>query len=342
VGGNSAACSTRIEVVDTLAPNIAIAGADAVDVECGLESYIELGALASDACEGDLSGAVVTTGGVEPAAPGLYEVTYSVSDLGNRVAVASRAVEVLDRAPPSIAAPAPIRVTASETSNAAIASFLESASASDACDPAPAVANDAPAAFPIGATPVTFTASDASGNTTAVTVVVTVEAPDEFCATVRRGTFGSVADTFIESFQPNGAGGWAQHLASSRWSAGDSYALLRFDLGFIPAGAQVTSASLALGATAVGGGPWTVQVHPVTGAWNEHTVTWDSVPTFGPAAASFSSASALIDVRALAQSWLAGGNHGLLLEQNIGKTNYVSSESTSVNERPALTICYSP
>jgi hypothetical protein len=48
---------------------------------------------------------------------------------------------------------------------------------SDIVDPAPAVSNNAPATFPIGTTAVTWTATDASGNSSTCTQQVTVSAP---------------------------------------------------------------------------------------------------------------------------------------------------------------------
>ena len=56
-----------------------------------------------------------------------------------------------------------------------IASWLASASATDAEDPAATVSNDAPAEFPIGTTVVSFTATDSCGLTTTVTASVTIE-----------------------------------------------------------------------------------------------------------------------------------------------------------------------
>lgn len=60
------------------------------------------------------------------------------------------------------------------------------ASAIDAVDPAPVVSNDAPSLFPIGKTTVTFTARDASGNSSQAQLVVhVVYAFDGFFAPIR-------------------------------------------------------------------------------------------------------------------------------------------------------------
>ena len=85
-----------------------------------------------------------------------------------------------DTTGPAVSVPASITVDADSAdgtpaSNAAIAAFLEEATAADATDGSVAVTNDAPAVFPVGATTVTFSASDVLGNVGSNTAVVTVE-----------------------------------------------------------------------------------------------------------------------------------------------------------------------
>jgi hypothetical protein len=55
-----------------------------------------------------------------------------------------------------------------------LASFLAGASATDACTAQPLIAHNAPAAFPLGTTPVTFTATDEAGNASSCQAPVTV------------------------------------------------------------------------------------------------------------------------------------------------------------------------
>lgn len=167
------------------------------------------------------------------------------------------------------------------------------------------------------------------------------DACDQICQTVQRGVYGTVADSTVKSFSPAETGGtWAQQLISMHYNNDNAYALLRFDVGFVPPGALVTTATLRLAATGSGGN-WNVNVHRVTSAWAEDPVNWNTRPTFNAAAATvFNSATPVVDISALAQSWLNDQNFGLLLEQPQGKVVYSSSESMTVSDRPSLTICY--
>ena len=75
---------------------------------------------------------------------------------------------------PSAATFAAVDATGASASNDAIATFLQDASATDDVDGSVPVTNDAPDTFSLGDTTVTFSASDAAGNTATATAVVTV------------------------------------------------------------------------------------------------------------------------------------------------------------------------
>jgi len=96
--GNTATCAANVTVVDVNAPLITPTGSLSVALDCG-DSYTELGASASDACENAISlGAAVVIGGnvpPGPLSPGVYTVTYDVSDTsGNQATRVSRTVTV--------------------------------------------------------------------------------------------------------------------------------------------------------------------------------------------------------------------------------------------------------
>jgi hypothetical protein len=72
-------------------------------LECG-DAFDDPGASALDACEGDLSLGISTSGTVDTAAPGVYMLNYDVSDsAGNAALTVQRKVTVLDTQPPVIA-----------------------------------------------------------------------------------------------------------------------------------------------------------------------------------------------------------------------------------------------
>jgi choice-of-anchor A domain-containing protein/uncharacterized repeat protein (TIGR01451 family)/uncharacterized repeat protein (TIGR02543 family) len=99
--GNVVQGSFTVTVVDTTPPVLAIVGANPVQLECG-STYVDQGATASDICSGDLTGAIVTTNGVNNMAVGTYTVGYSVADGVGLTASGQRTVEVQDTLPPDI------------------------------------------------------------------------------------------------------------------------------------------------------------------------------------------------------------------------------------------------
>jgi hypothetical protein len=89
-------------------------------------------------------------------------------------------VHIQDTTPPTVTAPAGITVAAVDrsgtpASNPTIQAFLAGATAVDTVDGPLVPSNDAPTIFPLGTTVVTFTATDAAGNTGTATATVTVE-----------------------------------------------------------------------------------------------------------------------------------------------------------------------
>ncbi len=179
---NGSAADQSVSVVDTTAPVITLNGAAAIVLAgCVGEAYIEQGASATDNC--DVAAIAVSVGGdvVNTAVLGTYVVAYSAQDAcANAATVVTRTVDVLDTTAPAFTSlPADLTVECEgglgvPATNANIVAFLNTAAASDACDPIVGVTNDAPADFPIGDTTVTWTATDAANNTFSATRVVHV------------------------------------------------------------------------------------------------------------------------------------------------------------------------
>jgi hypothetical protein len=99
-------------------------------------------------------------------------VTLTVTDVNGNVSTASATATVLDNINPTITAP----VATSGTTNVACTStnvVLGTPATADNCSVA-SVTNNAPSAFPLGNTTVTWTVKDGSGNTATATQLVTV------------------------------------------------------------------------------------------------------------------------------------------------------------------------
>ncbi|MBC7977125.1 MAG: DUF5011 domain-containing protein, partial [Myxococcales bacterium] len=116
-------------VEDSEPPTLSVLGARPAALECG-QAYVDDGASATDVCDGDLSGAVVTTSQVNPQVAGTYAVDYQVQDQAGLTANASRAVVVADRVPPQLT----ILGVNPTIAECRVAYVDQGATAADACD----------------------------------------------------------------------------------------------------------------------------------------------------------------------------------------------------------------
>ena len=109
---------------------------------------------------------------------GTTVVTLEVSS-GTASGTDTAQVAVVDTTDPSIQCPAPIAVECTAVggvprTDTQLTAFLQGAAATDVCDAAPIVTHDAPPFLPLGATTVTFTATDHDANDAACASAVTV------------------------------------------------------------------------------------------------------------------------------------------------------------------------
>ena len=128
-----------------------------------------------------VDGAITPTNDAPTQFPlGVTTVTFSATDASSNTGQAQATVTVSDLTDPAVTAPADITVAATgpggiALTDPAIATFLDGASATDNVDGAITIINNnAPAPLPPGPTVVTFSATDAAGNTGTDQATVTV------------------------------------------------------------------------------------------------------------------------------------------------------------------------
>jgi Filamin/ABP280 repeat/EGF-like domain/Human growth factor-like EGF len=175
----------------------------------------------------------------------------------------------------------------------------------------------------------------------------------------QRGTFGTVADTYVSaSAMRRSFGSEKKLLVSAKHEA-----LVRFDLASIPANAVIDSATLTV---SVNGGDEEddddgddgdheghviapIKLHRATAAWNEQSVTYTSFgQRFDPAIAGVlmltnRSSTKSVAVTALVQGWVTGTwpNHGVVFTtRGRQHTLFASSEYNHVGQRPKLSVTY--
>lgn len=99
--GNTAEAAREVQVVDATPPALTLLGGNPLYIECGA-LYAEPGAVAVDACAGDLTAGIRVTGTVDTTVPATYEIAYSVSDLSGNESLRTRTVVVRDTAAPQL------------------------------------------------------------------------------------------------------------------------------------------------------------------------------------------------------------------------------------------------
>jgi gliding motility-associated-like protein len=176
VNGNSATATATVTVVDAIDPTITAPAAITVNADAGSCDAAASGvALGTPVTADNCSVASVVNDAPTTYALGANTVTWTVTDGSGNTATATQIVTVVDSEDPVITAPADITVAADAGSCDAVASgvTLGSATTSDNCSVA-STTNNAPATFTIGANTVTWTVTDAAGNTATATQTVTV------------------------------------------------------------------------------------------------------------------------------------------------------------------------
>lgn len=181
--GHTTTRTRTVNVVDTTKPvvtapaNVTVYTNDGGGTTCNMVvSNAQLGtATASDACQGSLSTTRtgVPAGNVFPV--GTTTITYSATDAYNNTGTATQTVTVIDNTQPVISCPSNITLEPS-CPTGAIATWTPPVGTDNCASTTTRTAGPAPGSvFPIGATTVTYTVVDASGNSASCSFTVTVK-----------------------------------------------------------------------------------------------------------------------------------------------------------------------
>ena len=172
---SDSAMTVQINYFDTyvwqykFAKVVAASGSDAI-------AAFLAGASAVDNVDGTLP---VTNDGPAVFPLGETVVTFSATDAAGNLGTATASVTVTDQTAPEITAPADGTLAATDaaglaSSDASVQAWFATATATDNVDSSLTITNDAPEVLPIGDTVVTFSVSDAAGNSASATATVTV------------------------------------------------------------------------------------------------------------------------------------------------------------------------
>ena len=167
--GQRSSCQATVTVQDMVAPQIVCPAAPVLECTAGA-AKASFSASASDNCGSTTTTCSPASGSTFPLGSTLTTCTAS-DQAGNR-ASCSFAVKVQDTLPPTLTCTESL--TAECTGNGEAAVTLPAAQASDQCA-APVVSSPTASVFPVGTTPVSYTAKDGAGHETACTTHVTVE-----------------------------------------------------------------------------------------------------------------------------------------------------------------------
>lgn len=175
INGNEATATAIVTVEDNVAP-VVTAQNLTIELDANGQATITANQLnngSTDAC--GIKSVTASKTAFNCTNTGENQVILTVIDNSGNKATATVTVTVLDKIAPSITAPAAVVVNVDAGKNTASEVVLGTPVTVDNCSVAK-VENDAPAIFPTGTTTVTWTVTDASGNTETATQLVTVRA----------------------------------------------------------------------------------------------------------------------------------------------------------------------
>ena len=161
---------------DDVPPVITLNGNATVDVELGGSTYTDAGASANDANHGTTNVVASGAGAVDVNTLGVYLITYTATDLSGNTATATRTVNVVDTTNPvvTVTSPNPITFELGQPTYDYGATATDISGPVTVVGPTPAEWGAAVDSGTAGTYTVTYTATDASGNTGTATRTVNI------------------------------------------------------------------------------------------------------------------------------------------------------------------------
>lgn len=174
VAGNTATASFNVVVVDNQAPTITAPANVTVNANVGTTYATGVVLGTATVTDNSSSGVAITNNALTQFPLGETIVTWTATDAAGNTASATQKVTVLDKEAPAITAPATVTTVTNNNQAFATNVNLGTATATDNSGSV-TITDDRPTQFPIGTTTVTWTATDAAGNTVSATQLVIVE-----------------------------------------------------------------------------------------------------------------------------------------------------------------------
>ncbi|MEI7595781.1 MAG: LamG-like jellyroll fold domain-containing protein [Bacteroidota bacterium] len=168
--GNTATSTQSVNVIDNVSPTITAPATVYATTNLGCTATgVDLG---TPTTTGNCSSSTVTNNAPSEFPKGTTTVTWTIVDGMGRRATSTQTVIVTDNIDPTITAPPTVDVYAN-TGCTATGVYLGTPVTADNCA-VETVTNNAPVAFPLGSTTVTWTVTDRSGRTATATQIINV------------------------------------------------------------------------------------------------------------------------------------------------------------------------